>query len=305
MNPHRLKAYILLLITTIIWAIAEPVIKFTLGGFSPIIFLTYRFFLASIAAVVIFSVFGFHFPKDTKTRIELLIYALVTSTFSLGFLFFGLDKTTVLDTMLITLVSPLLISFAGVKFLNEHITLKEKVGMFIALAGTFLTVVEPFLQNGHSLTRFSGNVLIVLYLVMTTIGAVLAKKLLRKDVNPLTMTNTSFFVGFITLIPFALPQILASRFQILTTPSLPYHLGVIYMAILSGTLAYFLSIKAQKTIEVGEAAVFGYLYPIFVAPLAVVWLGEKITPLFIVGAIIIAFGVLIAEIKKKRYNTSS
>ncbi|PJA42810.1 EamA family transporter, partial [Candidatus Woesebacteria bacterium CG_4_9_14_3_um_filter_39_10] len=43
MNPHRLKAYILLLIVAVIWGIAGPVIKFTLGGFPPLLFLTYRF----------------------------------------------------------------------------------------------------------------------------------------------------------------------------------------------------------------------------------------------------------------------
>jgi drug/metabolite transporter (DMT)-like permease len=129
---------------------------------------------------------------------------------------------------------------------------------------------------------------------------ILGKKLLRKDVDPLTLTNTAFIVGFVTLLPFALPQIISSNFRVITSPSIPYHLGVFYMAFLSGTLAYLLSNKAQKTIEVGEAAVFSYLYPIFATPLAVLWLGEKITPFFIIGGVIIAVGVAVAEIKKRR-----
>jgi drug/metabolite transporter (DMT)-like permease len=300
MNPSRLKAYILLIIVTIIWALAEPIIKFTLGGFSPLIFLTYRFGLASLVSVACFLIFGFNFPKDAKTRLEIVLYGLVTSTFSLGLLFFGLQNTTVLNTLLITLVNPLLVSIAGVKFLKEHVTVKEKIGMGIALIGTVFTVVEPLLQNGSSLTKLTGNIMVVLYLIFAAIGVILGKKLLRKDVDPLTLTNTAFIIGFISLLPFALPQILASRFQILTSPPLPFHLGVIYMAFLSGTLAYLLSNKAQKTIEVGEAAVFSYLYPLFSAPLAVLWLGEKITPLFVVGGAIIAVGVAIAEVKKRR-----
>ena len=74
------------------------------------------------------------------------------------------------------------------------------------------------------------------------------------------------------------------------------------MALLSGSLAYYLSNKAQKSIEIGEASIFAYLYPIFSTPLAVIWLGEKITPMFTMGAVIIAIGVAIAEIKKRRYN---
>ena len=72
------------------------------------------------------------------------------------------------------------------------------------------------------------------------------------------------------------------------------------MAFLSGSLAYYLGNKAQKTIEIGDAAVFSYLYPIFSTPLAVLWLGEKITPMFIIGGIIITIGVVMAEIKKPR-----
>jgi drug/metabolite transporter (DMT)-like permease len=300
MNHSRLKAYILLIIVTIIWALAEPIIKFTLGGFSPLIFLTYRFGLASIVSVACFLIFGFRIPKDTKTRWEILLYGLVTSTFSLGLLFFGLQNTTVLNTLLITLINPLLVSIAGVKFLQEHVTLKEKIGMGIAFIGTVLTVVEPLLENGSSLTRLSGNIMVVLYLIFAAIGVILGKKLLRKDVDPLTLTNTAFIVGFVTLLPFALPQIISSNFRVITSPSIPYHLGVFYMAFLSGTLAYLLSNKAQKTIEVGEAAVFSYLYPIFATPLAVLWLGEKITPFFIIGGVIIAVGVAVAEIKKRR-----
>jgi drug/metabolite transporter (DMT)-like permease len=53
----------------------------------------------------------------------------------------------------------------------------------------------------------------------------------------------------------------------------------------------------ERTIEVSEAALFTYLTPLFSIPIAIVWLNEKITPIFIVGAIIIATGVIIAEVK--------
>lgn len=299
MNPHRLKAYLMLLVVTAIWGVAEPVIKFTLGGFPPLLFLTYRFGLSSLVAVLLFVLLGFHFPKDRKVQLELIFYGFITSTVSLGLLFFGLEKTTVLDTVLITLMNPLLISLAGARFLKEHVTAREKAGMGIALLGTLLTVAEPFLQNGHTFTRFSGNILISAYLVITAWGAVLAKKLLRLEVSPLTLTNVSFIVGFLTLVPLA---ILKYRISDLTGTALPYHLGVIFMALISGSLAYFLSNKAQKTIEISEASVFSYLYPVFAAPLAVVWLGEAITPVFLLGATIITVGVVIAETKKKSYN---
>lgn len=302
MNPARARAYIELLIVSVIWGIAGPVIKYTLGGFDSLTFLIYRFGLSSIVAIASFILLKTRLPKDRKTLWDLITYGFLTSTVALGFLFFGLENTTVLDMSLITLAVPLLVMIAGVVFLNEHVTKREKIGMAIALAGTFLTIIEPLLQDGNGALRLSGNVLIIGYLIATAWSAVLAKEVLRAGVSPLTMTNVSFIIGFLSLLPFAL---IANRHSLIAIPSvpLPYHLGVFYMALLSGSLAYYLGNKAQKTIEIGEAAVFAYLYPIFSTPLAVVWLGEKITPTFWVGAVVITIGVMVAELKKKRYNS--
>lgn len=298
MKSARLRAYLMLLIVATIWGIASPIIKYTLQGFDPVTFLTYRFGISTLIAVVTFAFVGWHIPKDKKVFWTLILYSFLTSTVSLGFLFLGLKNTTVLDSSLITLSAPLVVSIAGVFFLKEHITKKEKLGMGIAMLGTFLTVIEPLIQNHGSEIRIAGNLLVLGYVVSAAGGAVLAKKLLRKGVSPLTLTNFSFIVGLLSLLPFAIFS--GSSIPNIVSVPLPYHLGVLYMAILSGSFAYYLSNKAQKTIEISEASVFSYLYPIFATPLAVFWLGEKITPMFVVGAVIISVGVAIAEIKKKR-----
>jgi drug/metabolite transporter (DMT)-like permease len=227
-------------------------------------------------------------------------YAFLTSTVALGFLFFGMENTTVLDSTLITLANPLLVTLAGVWFLKEHVTTKEKLGMTIALIGTLLIVIEPIIQGGNGI-KLSGNVLIIGYLIATAWSAVLAKQVLRENISPTLMTNMAFIVGFITLLPIGILSHKLNIGSIFATP-INYHFGVFYMAFFSGTLAYYLGNKAQKSIEIGEAAVFSYLYPLFATPLAVIWLGEKVTPIFIIGGIIIILGVILAEWKKRRYN---
>lgn len=303
MNSARTRAYVELLITAAIWGAAGPIIKYTLTGFDSLTFLTYRFGISTIIALVFFLILGLHLPKNKPDFWNLMGYGFLTSTVSLGFLFFGLENTTVLDMSLITLANPLLVSIAGVMFLAEHITKREKLGMGIALLGTGLTVIEPLIQNHGGALRLSGNIFIVGYLIATAWATVIAKKLLRNGVDPLTMTNVSFVIGFLSFLPFMFFS-KASISSIYHAP-MPFHLGVIYMALLSGTLAYFLYEKAQKTVEIGEASLFSYLYPLFSTPLAVVWLGETVTPMFIIGAVVIAIGVAIAEIKKKRYNSTS
>lgn len=303
MNPVRLRAYIFLLVASAIWGVAGPVIKYTLGGLDALTFLVYRFGISTLLALIFFPKITFRLPKEPKVLFWLFINGLFSTTIGIGLLFFGLETTTVLDMTLITLMGPLLAAGSGVRFLHERITTREKIGMGIALLGTLFTVIEPLTSGSGDGLKTSGNALILLYLISTIVPAVLTKKLLRAKVKPLTITNMEFVVGFVTLLPFLLIRTpLPELSNQVTKLPINYHLGVFYMALLSGSLAYYLYNRAQKSIEVGEVAVFAYLYPLFAAPLAVLWLGEKITFSYIVGAIIIAIGVVIAEIKRTKLS---
>jgi len=74
--------------------------------------------------------------------------------------------------------------------------------------------------------------------------------------------------------------------------------GIIYMALISGLLGYVLYVMGLKYIEASEAAVFYYLQPLFGVPIAIIFLKESITSIFIIGAILVAFGIILAERKK-------
>lgn len=300
MTAHRIRAYIYLLIVALVWGIAGPVIKFTLGGIAPLPFLTYRFAISALIGILYFLIKGFRFPNLKKTLPLAIIYSLLAFPVALMVLFLGLDKTGVLDMSLITLLAPLLVAIGGVIFFKDHITKREKVGILIVLTGVLFTTFYPIINGDASSIHLFGNVLIFVFLFADSIATLLAKKLVQQDVPPLALTNLGFVIGAVVLIPVALSNYGFSGItNLITTLPVQYHLGVLYMAILSGTTAYFLWVLAQKSIEVSEAALFRYLGPVFGVPLAIVWLGEKITPYFIVGAVLIAIGVIIAEIKRK------
>lgn len=298
MNSHRQKAYIYFLIVAFIWGVAGPIIKYTLKFVNPDLFLFYRFYISSVVALFIMTFNKVNIPKDKKILTLVLLYGLFTSTVSLGLLFLGLDKTTVLDMSLINVISPLTVVLAGVYFLKEHVTHKEKVGIGIALLGTVIVLIEPVLKFNDGFGALSGNILVFLSLLANTTAVIILKKLLRLDVSPSFLAHISFLIGFITILPFIIIKYgLINSFTILTSLPTSAHLGVIYMALFSGTIAYALGNIAQKSIEVGEAALFTYLQPLFSTPLAVIWLNEKITVPFIIGAVVIAVGVYIAEKK--------
>lgn len=301
MTSYRLRAYFYLFLVSLIWGAATPIIKFTLGGISPLSFLVYRFFISAVFGVLVLLITKAHIPKPKENLPLILFYGFITTTVALGLLFLGLNKTTVLDAVLITAVSPLVTAVAGSIFFKETITTQEKVGILIAFTGTVFAIIEPVFRGKVDIAQLTGNFLVFGYLISSGVSSVLSKKLVRKDVKPLDLSNLSFIVGFLTillLVPFeaSFTKVTATISQL----TIPFHLGVFYMALFSGTIAYALWIKGQKSIEISEAGIFAYLMPVFATPLAVVWLDEKVTPFFVIGAILITIGVFIAEYKRKR-----
>ena len=290
----RIRAYLLLFIASAIWGIAGPVIKYTLEFIPPGIFLFYRFAIAGIFAVITLSFFKASWPKSNSQKFWIFLYCFLNTTVVLGLLFLGYAKTSAITGSLINAVYPVIVAVVGVFFLKEHVTHREKLGIGITLTGVGLTII-----NLNSIA-FEGNLLVLASLIVGVISAVMAKLLLRKNLSPFALTQLSFLIGLITTTPIVLyfyPPL--SIVQSLISVPLSVHAGVWYMALLSGTLAYSLWHIGQKSIEIGETALFSYLYPIFVIPLSFFWLHEQITWVHWTSAAIIATGVFIAQTKPR------
>jgi len=304
MNPHRLKAYLYLFLASIIWGIGGLIIKLTLGEIRPDIFLFYRFFLSTLVIIPFALKGGLHLPtRRPKVMFMVFLFAFLNSTAALGLLFWGTSKTSLLNMSLISLFSPLVLVLFGYFFLHDHLTKRERIGTLIAFTGAFILSIAPILMVNQESGQLLGNVLVFLSVICGALAGILVKKLMQEEVSPLTLVNMTFIVGLITVTPIVIWQngLVPTISTIIHLP-FTFHLGIIYMAVLSGNLAYYLNNLGQRTIEVSEAAPFSYLYPIFSAILAVFLLGDRLTPTIIVGSIIIFIGVFLAEWKKRRYN---
>jgi drug/metabolite transporter (DMT)-like permease len=305
MSKRRLKAYTFLILTVIIWGIAGPVIKFTLEGIDPLPFLTYRLFISTIISLVFFMVKikkGKKFNQLKANFPASIVYGLLAVPLALGLLFLGLDNTTVLDMTLISVIGPVVVMAGGALFFRDRITKREKLGISIVLLGVLLNSLFPIIRaEGIKLTA---NILLIAYLITDSASVLVAKRLSRRRVNSGNLTNLAFIIGFLTLLPVTIYSYgWQGLYGQVTNMALKYHLGVWYMAILSGSIAYFLYIRAQKSIEISEAILFNYMAPVVAIPLAVFWLNESLSLHFVLGALLIAVGLVIAQSKKKRYNS--
>lgn len=301
MTSSRIVAYLFLAVSAAIWGLAVPVIKVTLESYPPILFLFYRFFLTSMLLIPLLLLFEKKIlPKNLKDASLIILSGLLGATVALGLLFWGLHYTTSLSASILSSLAPLLVVTISIREFREKVTRQEKLGLAITLVGALTLSLSPaLLQNLGSVL---GNLIVLISNLAVVGNIILNKKLLKLDYSPLFLTAWMFFVGFLSLIPIALWQYQSATGLIAQITSQPFsaHMGVWYMAFASGALAYFLYNEAQRRIEASEAVIFYYLIPLATAPFAIFWLGEKLTPVFLLGAAIITAGVFIAEYKRRR-----
>lgn len=307
MEKRRLQAYLFLLTTNIIWAVASPVIKYTLAYIPPFAFLFWRFFLTCLIITPIYLIYRKKkaIQFSSFKLFKLFVLGALGTTISLGLFFVGMNYTTSIDAVLIDTIAPLLIVIGGAVFLNENITKIEKIGTALAFTGSLVTIIQPLL-DGKALAykNIYGNLLVLLSTITWAAYCLLVRKVEAKDkekVDPLSLTSLSFFAGLITVMPLYIWESLSLPMaSVNIIPNSGAWLGIGFMAIFSSVIAYFTYNAGFALIEASEATVFDYLRPIMAAPLAVLWLKEQITGPFLLGAILIFGGVFLTEYKPRK-----
>jgi len=259
-----------------------------------------------INAIVISPILLFYLkshPIKVADLPRLFLLTLLGTTATLSLIFLGLDRTTALDATLIIATAPLfiviggsLVCIKGVICLHERITRLEKIGLVVALAGVGIAVIQPLLEQGaFAWENLAGNLLVLASNFTWAVFTLLAKEDFKRF-TPFLITAFSFIFGLFTFLPLALIENSSLLPTVYHLPPTTF-LGVLYMSLLSSIVAYFSWAWGVSKIKASEAALFLYLEPIFAAPFAYLWLGERITPTFLLGAVIIATGVILTEYK--------
>ncbi|MBI4130503.1 EamA family transporter [Candidatus Roizmanbacteria bacterium] len=294
----RVKAYLALIAVSAIWGVAGVVIKATLVYIPPFTFLFWRFVMICMVTIPWYIWYIRKHHLKFKDMLPLTFLGYLGVTVYLAFVFEGFERTTALDGTLLGAITPIFIIILGVVLLKEKITKKEKLGLALVMIGSLITIIQPLLEN-HTfpVQNLLGNVLILAGGIIWSFFVFFSKRNF-KHVSPLLITLHGSIVGLITYFPLALIEnnFVFPHYQLLITNKVSFF-GVFYMAFISYVLAYILYEYALSKIEISESSIFTYLHPLFAAPAAIVWLGEPLTIPFLIGAGIIASGVVLSEWK--------
>jgi len=293
----RRLAYIALTTNAIIWGAAFPVIKPAFDFITPTQYLYLRFLVAGILSLPIFLYYYIKIHPKISYIIKVLLIEILGLALPLIVLYEGLARTSALEASLIGSTGPIFVVLGGIWFLHEHENRREWQGLAVSLLGSLILVVEPIFRSGiDTVASTTGNLYILGYNILYTSYVLTAKKIYKTKpplyLGSLTYLCTALIYSFILSYSHTLPSL-----SLLSNPTIL--IPVLYMAIPGGILAFALYLYAQSKIEVSEANLFTYLNGVVAIPASFIILGEKPTLVNILAIIIIAYGVLRAELRKK------
>lgn len=208
---------------------------------------------------------------------------------SLGFQFIGTKLSTAANGSLVTSATPAFILFFAWILLHERITLRRLLALLISTLGV-LAILDPRAARFDS-ALFWGNLSLVAAALTWALYSVLIRMVTR-NLDVLTVSLVAFLGG----LPIAL---VGSAWELSRHPmgaiSLGVAGGVLFLGIISTALAMYLWNTAFATLDAGIASLTFFAQPVVGTALGVIFLGERITPAFVAGGILIGLGLLIAS----------
>ncbi|ASJ03614.1 permease [Thermococcus profundus] len=257
---------------TAIWGSTFPIMKISLENTAPVLFLAYRFGIASVLMLLIFR--GRVLKRDTLK--EGFVLGL-TLFFGHGFQIIGLEYTTPSNSGFITSLYVVFTPFIAYFLLGETINRRDITSLLTALTGLYMI-------SGANARVSYGDLLTVMCAVSFAFQIVLVERFGEKDY--LSLAFWQIFWNFL------LSAVYAAFFEGFSIPTDPTPiLGALYTGIFATVLAFTLQMRYQRSVKAYKAALIYSLEPIFGHLASFAMLGEVLNPTGYLGAILILGGV--------------
>ena len=261
----------------------------------PFALLTIRLVLGflSLSAVI-----GFRKAQPSFTRKEFwqsFLVGVIGYGISLGFQFTGTKLSTASNGSLITSATPAFVLLFAFFLLREKITSRQVLALAVSTVGA-LAVIDPRTAE-LSPSLFLGNVL----LFFAGLTWALYSTLVRKVARNRDLLNSSAVMLLGGIPSSAILGFYETNLQGIgaITPSIVG--GILYLGIISTAVAMFMWNYAFKELPASLASLTFFAQPVVGTLLGWFFLGEKITPLFLLGGVLIGIGILITTRERQEH----
>src|SRR5713101_7333020 len=292
--------YSQLLLTMFVWGLAWPVGRLLATTLPPVSIAAIRY---AIVVPVLFATLWFRegsFKINRSWIPTLVVMGILNTTLYQIFFLYGVKYAAASDDSLVIGIGPVLIAIMASFILKERLTATKILGFASGLAGIItISILSP---NTQVLNRQLGVTLVFGGATAYALYTVLLRRFIARNradnhgpqQSSLSILSWISLFGRFFLIPFSLIE--APWTDNWNAGS---WLGILYLAILSTVIAYFLYIEGVSKIGAGRSGVFTNLVPVFGVLTSFLLLGESLSPWTGVSFLLILAGVLLVNRRVK------
>ena len=275
------------LVAASIWGGMYVVSKIVLEVIPPFTLLSIRLVLGALTLGLIIVLQKRTLPNPKEFRDSFLV-GIVGYGISLGFQFVGTKLSTASNGALVTSATPAFVLLFAPLLLKEKTTQRGMIALAISTLGV-LAVIDPRTANFSS-TLFLGNMSLLAAALTWALYSVLVRKVSKKT-DLLTSSAIMLIGGIPSSLLFGALEIKKQGLGEITMGIIG---GILFLGIISTALAMFLWNYAFAHLPASTASLTFFAQPVIGTLLGWFFLGEKITPLFIAGGVLIGIGLLIS-----------
>jgi drug/metabolite transporter (DMT)-like permease len=210
----------------------------------------------------------------------------------------GLALTTASDVALLIASESIFTVILSWILLRERFRLLSGLALLLGLVGVYLIIERsliPHIPAGGGAWRIAGDLLVVGALTFEAFFTVRGKSLLVKH-SPLLVTAAAIVGSTVFWIPMAGFQIGVHGWPALSWQS---WLGLLWLALMSTSVAYLAWFKGLEQLEGASAAITLFIQPLLGAALAILMLGDQLLPTTVIGGILILVSVYLISRQEK------
>jgi len=285
-NIHR--AIIALIVANIIWGAASPIFKWSLQNIEPF---TLAFIRFAIASIILLPFVIKNLKIEKKDILIIFGLSIVGIGVHIPLFLLGLKYTQSINAPIIGSSAPIFIILISIPIFREKLKIKKLLGALLGLFGVSFLFLKPIFQNGIDANAL-GNILLIAATFAGIAYIVLAKEIMEKY-KVITVLFYTFLIGTLTLAPLFLYE--NSKNNFLATLNYQGIIGIVFGALLSSALAYYLFYWALKKLSASDVSLFTYIDPIIAILIAIPLLQEIPSFTYLVGTIFVFLGIYIAE----------
>ena len=282
-------------IFVLLWSTGFIGAKYILPYAEPFVFLTIRYFFATLILVLIARAIGESLRITWPQIKQSMIVALFLHVIYIGGVFYAIfiDIPAGITAVIVSL-QPILVSALAIPLLNEKLSYRQVFGLTLGFIGV-LFLLSPKLFEGDLSTGFStfGIICCVLALFGTTAGYLLQKKG-GADIPFLAGTAVQFATSTVI---FAIASVIFEPLRVDITLEFVLALTWIVVALSIGSI--FLLFYLLRNDSASSVSSLYYLVPPLAAVQAYYFFDERIKGIGLIGMALAALGTLIVTKNSK------